>query len=89
MDEVRSFPHEVREVEHAWIPMSDGCRLGARLWLPAAAEWRPVPVVLEYIPYLKRAGTRARDEPIHRWFAGHGIAGDDRIRVNERIRGRR
>lgn len=54
--------------------MPDGCRLAARLWIPEGAERRPVPVVFEYIPYLKRAGTRARDEPIHRYFAGHGIA---------------
>lgn len=74
MREVTEFPHRVREVEHAWIPMPDGCRLAARLWLPECAEDRPVPAVFEYIPYLKRAGTRDRDEPIHRWFAGHGIA---------------
>jgi len=81
VEEVRSFPHQVREVEHVSIPMLDGCRLGARLWLPADAERRPVPVVFEYIPYLKRAGTRARDEPIHRYFAGHGIAS---VRVDVR-----
>ena len=74
MREVQSFPHRVREVEHTWIPMPDGCRLAARLWIPQDAERRPVPVVLEYIPYGKRAGTRERDEPMHRWFAGHGIA---------------
>jgi len=27
-----SFPFGVREIEHAWIPMSDGCRLAARIW---------------------------------------------------------
>jgi len=79
--EVGSFPHRVREVEHRRIPMADGCRLGARLWIPEDAERRPVPVVFEYIPYLKRSGTRARDEPIHRWFAGHGIAA---VRVDVR-----
>ena len=24
----------VREIEHVWIPMPDGVRLSARLWLP-------------------------------------------------------
>jgi predicted acyl esterase len=71
---VDDFPHAVREIEHAWIPMNDGCRLAARLWLPETAERAPVPAVIEYIPYGKRIGTRDRDEAMHRWFAGHGIA---------------
>lgn len=74
MREVRAFPHRVREVEHCWIPMPDGHRLAARLWIPEDAGDRPVPVVLEYIPYGKRFGTRERDEPMHGWFAGHGVA---------------
>jgi putative CocE/NonD family hydrolase len=71
---VDDFPHAVREIEQTWIPMSDGCRLAARLWLPETAERAPVPAVIEYIPYGKRIGTRDRDEAMHRWFAGHGIA---------------
>jgi putative CocE/NonD family hydrolase len=71
---VDDFPNEIREIEQAWIPMSDGCRLAARLWLPATAERSPVTAVIEYIPYGKRIGTRDRDEAMHRWFAGHGIA---------------
>lgn len=74
MKVVESFPHEVREIENVWIRMSDGCRLAARLWLPESATARPVPAILEYIPYGKRDGTRLRDEPMHRWFAGHGYA---------------
>jgi putative CocE/NonD family hydrolase len=54
--------------------MSDGCRIAARIWLPKSAETEPVPAILEYIPYRKRDFTRARDEPIHRYFAGHGYA---------------
>jgi len=68
------FPYEVREIEHFWIPLRDGCRLAARLWLPDGAERSPVPAVIEYIPYGKRLGTRDRDEAMHRWFAGHGLA---------------
>jgi putative CocE/NonD family hydrolase len=74
MSVVDRFPHGVREIEHAWIPMPDGCRLAARLWLPENAGQDPVPAVIEYIPYGKRIGTRDRDEGMHRWFAGHGIA---------------
>jgi putative CocE/NonD family hydrolase len=71
----------VREIEHCWIPMPDGCRLAARVWLPADAARSPVPAVLEYIPYRKRDFTRARDEPIHGWFAAHGYAA---VRVDVR-----
>jgi uncharacterized protein len=71
---VETLPRAVREIEHCWIPLADGTRLAARLWLPEGAEARPVPAVLEYIPYGKRDGTRERDEPIHRYFAGHGYA---------------
>lgn len=71
---VEPLPRAVRTIEHAWIPMRDGCRLAARLWIPEGAEREPVPAVLEYIPYGKRLGTRDRDEGMHAWFAGHGIA---------------
>jgi len=60
--------------EHVWITLSDGCRLGARIWFPEEAQRNPVPAVLEYIPYRKRDGTRARDEPMHGYFAEHGYA---------------
>jgi len=71
---VSDFPCEVTEIEHVWIPMSDGVRLSARIWLPADAGRRPVPALLEYIPYRKRDGTRAWDDPRHRYWAGHGYA---------------
>ncbi len=68
------LPHRVREIENVFIPMKDGCRLAARVWLPEDAETHPVPAVLEYIPYRKRDFMRARDEPMHRYIAGHGYA---------------
>ena len=71
---VRVFPRRVREIENCWIPMRDGCRLAARIWLPDDAEISPVPAILEYIPYRKRDLTRSRDEPMHHYFAGHGYA---------------
>jgi putative CocE/NonD family hydrolase len=71
---IESFPNIVRVIENCWIPMSDGCQLAARIWLPAHAERTPVPAILEYIPYRKRDFTRARDEPMHHYFAGHGYA---------------
>jgi len=71
---VESLPRAVREIEHCWIPLADGTRLAARMWLPEGAEAHPVPTVFEYIPYGKRDGTRERHEPIHRYCAGHGYA---------------
>jgi putative CocE/NonD family hydrolase len=67
--------------EHVWIPLSDGCRLGARIWLPESAHQAPVPAILEYIPYRKRDGTRGRDEPMHGYFAQHRYAA---VRVDMR-----
>ena len=63
---------EFDEVEHQWIPMPDGVRLAARLWLPR--ETGPVPAILEYIPYRKRDMVRARDERNHPHFASNGYA---------------
>ena len=71
---VTQYPRKVREIENAWITLKDGARLAARIWMPEDAETRPVPAILEYIPYRKRDLTRPRDEPMHRYFAGHGYA---------------
>ncbi len=64
----------VREIENVFIPLADGTRLAARIWLPADASADPVPAILEYIPYRKRDFMRRRDEPIHRYYAMHGYA---------------
>ena len=69
---VDRFPRQVREVENIWIPLRDGARLAARLWLPADAEQDPVPAIVEYMPYRKRDLLRLRDQPMHHYFAGHG-----------------
>jgi putative CocE/NonD family hydrolase len=65
---------QIRSIELAWITMSDGRRLAARLWLPRDAEQAPVPAILEYIPYRRRDGTRLRDEETHAWVAAQGYA---------------
>lgn len=62
------------DIEHTWIPLSDGTRLAARIWLPDEAERHPVPALLEYLPYRKRDGTRERDALTHPYLAGHGYA---------------
>ena len=77
----RDFPHEIREIENTWIPLSDGTRLAARIWLPADAEDNPQPALLEYLPYRKNDGTAQRDALRHPYFAGHGYAA---VRVDMR-----
>ena len=68
------FPRAVSVIEDVWIPMADGCRLAAKLWLPEDAEQDPVPALLEYIPYRKNDGTAVGDSARHTYFAGHGYA---------------
>lgn len=65
--------HPVRVLRHAWIPLRDGTRLAARVWLPADADG-PVPAVLEYIPYRKNDATALRDVSLHARFAREGYA---------------
>src|SRR5690349_4095821 len=64
----------VREIEHTWIPLPDGCRLAARIWLPEDAEREPVPAVLELLPYRKNDGTVVRDALRQPYLAAHGYA---------------
>ena len=73
--------HTVQNIEHQWIPMADGVRLSARIWLPTHAHTTPVPAILEYIPYRKRDMVRVRDERNHPVFAQHGYAA---VRVDMR-----
>jgi uncharacterized protein len=75
------FPRRVREIENVWIPLSDGCRLAARVWLPEDAQADPVPALLEYIPYRKNDWTAKRDALKHPYLAGHGYAA---VRVDMR-----
>ena len=75
------FPRAVRRIDHTWIPLADGTRLAARIWLPEDAEQDPVPAILEYLPYRKGDAFARRDSHHHPYFAGHGYAG---VRVDLR-----
>ncbi len=66
------FPHRVRSVESILIPLPDGTRLAAKMWLPETPG--RYPAILEYLPYRKREGTRSRDQGLHMYLAGHGYA---------------
>lgn len=68
-------------IENLFIPLSDGTQLAARVWMPEDAATTPAPVLLEYIPYRKRDGTRTRDEPMHGYFAAQGYVS---VRVDMR-----
>lgn len=74
MKTVKQFPRKVQEIENTFIPLPDGTRLAARMWLPKDANKNPVPAVLEYLPYRKRDGTHERDALTHPYLAGHGYA---------------
>ena len=71
----------VKIIENLFIPLADGTRLAARVWMPEGAETTPAPALLEYIPYRKRDGTRMRDEPMHGYFAAQGYVA---VRVDMR-----
>jgi uncharacterized protein len=75
------FPRRIRRIDHTWISLSDGTRLGARIWLPEDAEQDPVPAILEYLPYRKGDAFARRDSHHHPYFAGFGYAG---VRVDLR-----
>ena len=64
----------VRIVENQWIPMADGAKLAARLWISEGAERAPVPAALEYIPYRKRDAYRPRDNLWAPELAQYGLA---------------
>ena len=65
---------DITDVPDMPIIMGDGCRLSARVWMPADAETAPVPAILEFLPYRKRDGTTARDSLTHPYFAKRGYA---------------
>jgi uncharacterized protein len=75
------FPRAVTILERVDIPLRDGTKLGARIWLPVDADVRPVPAIVEYLPYRKRDETHERDALPYLNLAGNGYAG---VRVDIR-----
>ena len=64
----------IKIIENVWIPMADGSRLAARLFLPRTASQAPTGAVLEYLPYRKRDAYRYRDDVAGPFLAKAGIA---------------
>ncbi len=72
--ELESLPCRIEHTENVFIPLADGTRLAARMWMPVDAADHPVPAILEYIPYRKRDLKRGRDQLMHPYVAAHGYA---------------
>ncbi len=64
--------NKILKIENTWIPLSDGCRLAARIWMPENATTTPVPAILKYLPYRKRDETTERDALTHPYMAARG-----------------
>lgn len=64
-------PQEIKIVE-AWIPMPDGVRLAADLYMPAnTSPEKRFPVLLEYLPY-RKTESRSRNYSLYSYFIQHG-----------------
>ncbi len=68
------IPDEQVMVQDQWIPLPDGIRLHARVWLPVDCGEEPVPALLEYLPYRLDDWTSFRDSERHPYYAAHGYA---------------
>ncbi|HWG68493.1 MAG TPA: CocE/NonD family hydrolase [Steroidobacteraceae bacterium] len=67
--------HGVR-LEKTWIPMKDGVRLAATLYMPDPRRaGERFPVLLEYLPYRKDDDEAVRDYGNHAYFAQRGYVG--------------
>ncbi|MDE2218837.1 MAG: CocE/NonD family hydrolase [Gammaproteobacteria bacterium] len=67
---------------HTSIPMADGVKLAATLYMPAVLEpGERLPALLEYLPYRKDDDMASSDYGHHAYFARHGYVG---VRVDIR-----
>ena len=67
-----SAPRYGMELKEAWIPLPDGVRLAADLYVPTgAAPRQKFPVLLEYLPY-RKTEARGRNWPLYSYFVQRG-----------------
>ena len=64
----------IQVLDPMWIPLSDGTRQCARVWMPETAPRLPVPAILEYLPYRKDDVHALEDSTIHPYYAAAGYA---------------
>ena len=74
MIERTDLPRPCERRDDVWVPLASGLRLAARLWRPVDSDERPVPAILEFLPYRRNDGTAVRDSTMHPYLAGHGYA---------------
>ncbi len=63
----------VKRLKIVRITLRDGVELCGQMWLPADADTRPAPIVLEYIPYRTRDAYSAPDAYWGDTLASYGI----------------
>ena len=67
-----SAPRYGMELREVWIPLPDGVRLAADLYVPTgAAPGEKFPVLLEYLPY-RKTEARGRNWPLYSYFVERG-----------------
>lgn len=70
---VEAFSYRVQVIAHCWVPLHDGIRLSAKLWVPQVRTPREkFPVILEAIPYRKDDICLEDDSVRMSYFAGNG-----------------
>lgn len=70
---VETFSYRVQVIAHCWVPLHDGIRLSAKLWVPQVQTPREkFPVILEAIPYRKDDICLEDDSVRMSYFAGNG-----------------
>ncbi|MEX2123002.1 MAG: CocE/NonD family hydrolase [Woeseia sp.] len=70
--ELPSAPQYEVSLREAWIPLPDGVRLAADLYLPEGARaGERFPVLLEYLPY-RKTEARGRNYPMYSYFVQRG-----------------
>ena len=72
---VAEGPGSFRRLDHVTVPLPDRTCLAARIWIPDNAYLRPVPAILEYIPYRKNDLFAVNDHARYGYLAAHGYAG--------------
>ena len=67
-----SNSYNKKDINEAWITMSDGIRLAADIYWPLEYDRKDrFPVLLEYLPYRKNE-SRARNHSLYSYFLRHG-----------------
>lgn len=74
----KELPFEVIKLENVVIPMRDGAKLLAHIWIPKLVFEGKSPLkigsLVEYLPYRKSDFTSVRDSIRHPYYAGYGFA---------------